>query len=359
MRIRKLTALTLILTLCLSCAPALAAPLRDARNAEVAHDGIQALVEVVSAAYLGPEPEAWDAQGLNAQTLLIGAEAAPEEQAVARRALAYAMERTAQTTVLSRQEAADLSAQIFTGWAWTIEDSGADDLLRVNGDTVELLAESLENGWRVGAYLYDTVFTDAGAQVRADVFACPTEYTESIQDVPEAAVIWLLNGEFILREAPEAVFGYTLDECAFSARYGDGALAAWQQTDSEEGEYSVCLPSQFAQREEVSSPAPGTQWKNADGTAEIGIYWASSEKSFAETLQNFQNAHPDWTIQSEETFGRMYGFGEGAFEMWVASPDMTWTYCLSMRFPTQRQAEYEFYAELIRNSFIAWGISNG
>lgn len=358
MRVRKMISLLLALLLLSACPSALAVPTRDARNAEVTDEGVQALAEVLFSAYIGPDWEtALATERVRAGCILTAAEDAAGPMAW--QALAYAMERAAPTTVIPVREAAALAAQVWTGGTWDAAGAAESGLLRVSGDTVELLAERLHGEWRLGAYLYDIDFGADGVRALADLYACPADYEGPVEELPAEAAVWLLGGAFTFRAAPGAAFGYTADECVFTPAYGDGMLAAWQDIDNAEQAYSVRLPSQFTQPSETLDPAPGTAWKNADGTAEIAVYAAASGKTFAQTLESFREAHPGWEIRAEEEFDRICGMGEGAFEMWVTSPAIPVAYCVVLRFPAERQAEYTLYAEWIRNSFIAWEISNG
>lgn len=281
MSIRRMIACLLALCTVLLSAPALAAPARDAVNAEVTDEGLQRLTEALFADHLGPD---W-------------------EQA------------------LPRDEEKDVSLR-----------------------------------WRLGAYLYDITFEEGGAFVRADLYACPEEYQAALEELPQDAVIWLMNGAFSFRTAPEAPSGYAAEDWEFSPLFTDGLLSAWQDVEIEALGCSLCLPAQFgAEGEAVVSPARGVVFSNADGTARAGVSVAEGQQ----TLSGFQDAHPGWEVRTEEAFDRIYGFGEGAFEMWMVSPLMEEAYCLTLRFPPDRQAEYALYAELIRNSFIVWEISNG
>ncbi len=55
----------------------------------------------------------------------------------------------------------------------------------------------------------------------------------------------------------------------------------------------------------------------------------------------------------------MEALGEGEYSLTVFTEGTGSLYALTLRFPAERQAEYAFYAEMIRNSFIVWEIANG
>ena len=117
MRVRKMISLLLALLLLSACPSALAVPTRDARNAEVTDEGVQALAEVLFSAYIGPDWEAALAtERVRAGCILTAAEDAAGPMAW--QALAYAMERAAQTTVIPVREryVTGLNVPILPSW---------------------------------------------------------------------------------------------------------------------------------------------------------------------------------------------------------------------------------------------------
>lgn len=352
----------LIMCLSLSCVPALAAPNRDLRAMETeADEGMQALIEVGVSAFLGPDwPGMLEADAAYPEKgAALNAADGPGNGALSLRAIAYAMALAAQTTEISPAQAASMVPQVFTGWEWTPEGTQNAEMLRITESAVELLPEQMENGWRLGAHIYDIARGEETVTVKADLYGCPADWRGDVLELPEEGVIWLMNGEFSLRPAPDTIFGYTINGWALSPLYQDGRTAAWQEIENAEYEYSLNLPASLVRTEEAEKPPVTMAWQNADGTVKAAVRAEKNSAAYAEILESFTSAHPGWRIEAEPDYDCLYGFGEGQFEMWVTSEAIDLAYCVTLSFPSERQAEYEFYAELIRNSFIAWGISNG
>ena len=70
-------------------------------------------------------------------------------------------------------------------------------------------------------------------------------------------------------------------------------------------------------------------------------------------------AYPDQEVTREEMYDAFTLLQEGEFIMVVTADDYPWTYTVTLTFPKERQAEYAFYAEIIRNSFGVWGLARG
>ena len=75
--------------------------------------------------------------------------------------------------------------------------------------------------------------------------------------------------------------------------------------------------------------------------------------------EEFLGAHPGAQVKPEPLYDAFTLLEAGQFIMVVTADEYPWTYTVTMTFPRERQAEYEFYAEIIRNSFGVWGLSHG
>jgi hypothetical protein len=81
--------------------------------------------------------------------------------------------------------------------------------------------------------------------------------------------------------------------------------------------------------------------------------------SYSQAMADFLEAHPGAQVKPEPLYDAFTLLEAGQFIMVVTADEYPWTYTVTMTFPRERQAEYEFYAEIIRNSFGVWGLSHG
>lgn len=328
--------------------PGFAAPSRDMAEMDVTvDDGLEALLEITARAYLGPR---WAA-------VLDGRLPDPEsDSALAWRpwnavAFVLAMDGEDEMTL---EDAKSLIAEIFTDPPRT-EAGDPGELLTLKDGRITLNRENLESEFTLLVYPYSATFDGDEAHVKADLYCTPAEDTGRAEDMPEDMVIWLMHMEYDLAYSPQTHFGYTVNECSVSPAYRDGDLTAWYLAENTEYEYSLNIPSSFGLAEE---DAMNRAWQTADGSATLTVRIREGGMSLEEAKNAFVKAHPESEIdvQGNDFF---YLFEEGCFTLVVASENANWTYTLTMTFPKERQAEYELYAEFIRNSFVVWGLSNG
>lgn len=353
MKVRALTALMLALCLSLAGFSALAAPTRDLQAIELTVDGgMIDLLEITVKAFMGPN---WSSvlEKIPTGGPTDNGDLSHADQTLAQRALAYAMACGGEETIGS-EEAQALISQIYSDWQGTLAD-GSDGLLEKTENGFALRRETLEGSYRLGVFPYSVQFDGVNATVKADIFACPAEHDGPAEEIPEDALIWLLNGVFHLRFAPDSLFGYTVNGYELSPFYLDGRTGLWQEIENTEYEFSVSIPSRLEQNGD--DPARMV-WKAENG-AVLTIETEEGSPSFDEALAAFLREHPGQSVIQERLFDDFYAFSEGSFTMITVSGELPWHYTITFSFPAERQAEYEFYCEIIRNSFSAWGISNG
>ena len=338
----------LCLLLAFAAVPGLAAPSRDAEAMEVTVDErLQALLEITARAYLGP---AW-------ADVLDGRTPDPEsDQATAQRpwnAVAYAMERADQDE-MPLEDAKALIAEIYAD-APRPEAGDPGALLTVEDGKALLNRDALENEFVLGVYPYSVSFDGETALLFADLYCTPSDAVGTMDELPEDMVIWLMRVAYELASAPEARYGFKVKGCSVSKPYLDGDLTAWFTAENTEYEYSVNLPSSFGL---ANGDAANRVWQTADGSASLTVQAQDGGMALDEALSAFRKAHAgDVTV--ERDFDFFYMVGDGCFYYVCASEMANWTYTLAMTFPRERQAEYELYAEFIKNSFSVWGLSNG
>ncbi len=176
-------------------------------------------------------------------------------------------------------------------------------------------------------------------------------------DLPEDALTWLCNAEIALERVPETAYGYRVRRFVLSEAYEDGMLSDWQPVENAAYEYSVNVPSIMGLAQD--DPAHMV-FQTADGSASLRIdAEALNGRGADQVLSGFLAANPERQLVREEAFTRYYSTGEGDYQLWVISNALDLYYHVTLQFPPERQAEYTLYSEFIRNSLIAWGISNG
>ena len=379
MKVRKMLSLLLSLCLLISAMPALAAPSRDLQEVDVDIDaGMRSLVELVmGASVLCELPGVEQLSALSALpaapgqvlSLAEGGSASPIAQAALGLGLyRLVLPHNGQDLInnrptLTEEEAKGLYRQVFTSGEFSLADPVSIPNLTVENGNLVFDLTPYQDYPVIGAYIYSVIMDDAqtdGSQrvlVDADIFTYFGEYGQDANDLPETALTWIANGRFVLRAAPESVFGYTVDSFSASLPYQDGMLDHWQTIENTEYEYSVNLPAMMG----LSSDDPAAMaWQTADGSADVTIqvrenYPLDYAAALAQCLQDY----PESPVMEEPDFHTFYTISEGLFRLWVISPDINWAYLVTMHFPPERQAEYSLYAEFIRNSLIIWGISNG
>ena len=372
MNAKKLFALLLALCLMLAAAPGLAAPTRDAKAMEVTvDDSLTSLVTlIVNAAVLQGTPaepgaalafpdlakDETPSGLLTACALAWGIKAG---------VLPYDHEMGDQDTIpLSAEEAEALYRQVFThpGYAFSALSAGEAEAVKNENKyrtwyTGEELNVAFASDCGYGAHIYSAAFDGTDAEIQCDVFtAKETEVRQSAEDIPEEALNWEGNVRISLRRAPESAFGYTVNAFSFSPFYQAGDLAKWTAFENDKMEYSVNLPGILGVADDTAS---NRVWQTADGKATLTITAEEKKTAFEDAAARYQAAHPADTIVREREFDRFTAVSEGSYTLVIASESLARVYTVAFTFPAERQAEYEFYAEIIRNSFSVWGLANG
>ena len=346
---RKQKCIALLLALCLTAVnfPALAAPARELQAFEVAADEkLELLVNIAAAAI----PE--ECYGADACEVL-KKDQAPGE-ALTAQALWAAVLLTQETTWISDEEAKQLYQQIFT--------NGAYDPAALTGDPfVTAKKVGLEVNPAVrdiamdGAYLYAAEFDGTDVLVQCDLYYTEEE-GEDVNTVPETLLTWTNHAVLSLRPAPETEFGYTVNGISLSPCYRDGNFGDWWEVVNEELEYSVCIPGSL---ETADENPDHLVFKNIEGDVNLTIDAREDNLTYDQAMADFLGAHPGAQVKPEPLYDAFTLTEAGEFIMVVTADEYPWTYTVTLTFPKERQAEYTFYAEIIRNSFGVWGLSHG
>ena len=364
------------LAICLlasSVFPAFAAAARDVRAIEIPLDeGLLSLVELtVNAAILQEMPPLPGAP-MGDPVPGLGSGETPSELLTAcalawgiRNGLLPCTESVGEDYVLSlpREEAKALTAMVFTTPSAIpyLSESDAADAMRKAENRCWYIAESLNTApagsARYGVSVYSAERNGTDALIRCDIFESVSEdFSQSVDALPEEMVTWRCSAEISLRFNSEAPFGYTLNSFSLSPFYEDGKFSLWQPVENTDYAYSLSIPSSMG----LSSADPAClQWQTADGAAKLTIDVSDEALAYEEALNRFLKAHPDWEVTDVREYEYFYAFAPGGFTLVCASNAVHWLYTITLTFPPERQAEYAFYAEILRNSFNAWGLTNG
>ena len=349
MKGKKIIALALALMLTLSAYPALAAPTRSLQAIEVTVDEkLQTLVNIACEAI----PE--ECFGLDACTVL-DKEQAPNAQ-MTQQALWAAALLTRETTWISDEEANYLYRQIFTNGAYDAAAVAGIEwpFAAAKDGGLEIQSDVYDIGCS-GAYIYAAAFDGTDVLVQCDLYLSEVEGVD-VDEVSEVLLTWTNRAELSLRFAPETEFGYTVNSIALSPYYRDGNFGDWWEVENWELEYSVNIPGSLEIEDETTDH---WMFKNIEGDVTLTIEAKEDSLSFDQALAAFMQAHPGREVKQERLYDAFTSMEEGEFIMVVTADDYPWTYTVTLTFPKERQAEYAFYAEIIRNSFGVWGLARG
>lgn len=371
MNVKKCFALLLALCLALAAVPGLAAPTRDIKALDVAVDEkLTALAELaVNAAILQQTP----AQPGAARTIPALETGETPSDLLVSCALAWGIQagvlpcdmEVGDQGILALDivQAQELYQGIFTSPAyafrqWTEEEAAA---LKNENSRTWYTGEELNMAFaplcHYGVYIYSAEFDGTDVDALCDVFtAKETEVWQSAEEIPEEALVWQCSARISLRSAPEKPFGYTVNGISVSPFYEAGDLSQWKEFKNEEMEYSVNLPGILGVSDATASYRV---WQTGDRKATLTISTVDEQTSLEAAVATYQTAYPQAKIIQEPEFERFSVMQEGRYTLVTTSEEMQRLVMVTFTFPAERQAEYAFYAEIIRNSLSLWGISNG
>ena len=357
---KKIVGILTALCLTLSLLPAQAAPARDTQALEMTVDEkMRTLVAIAD--LMIPEEFYGDAASGAAQAVL-EKDQEPARDVVCQALWAAAM-LTRPTDHLSLEEARDLYSQLFTAGAFDLTPEADSPFLTVTEEGIDL--HGLDGLGHGGAFIYSVEFDGSDVTVRCDQYSCEgaDPLHTDVEELPENMVAWTGGLTLSMRYAPETEFGYTINSIALSPGYQAGDLSAWQDVENTEYEYSLKVPGILG----VADDTPAHRvWQTADGAVTLTLDARDKEsgasgfdQTYARLVAQNRAENLGLDIRREPDFSRFSVLSPGQYRLYVISDELSWDYELTLDFSPERQAEYELYAEFIRNSLIMWGISNG
>ncbi len=349
---RKLYSLFALLV-CLSLAvPALAAPCRDPRTVSVAGPTLETAVSLFGGAALMRDVDAL-------------AEGAPVPQALTEGALLLGYGRHllpgtdgdpndgAETV-----DAAALSALLpglFAGAADVPVTPSCPCITRT-GDTLVFDVTDVDVESATGAYIFSSWQDGARVTVLADLYSAIAYFGEDMDAIPEDCVTWMRTAQLVLEESEVSPLGYRLVSLAAYPEWLDGTVSEWTMTLGED--YEVSLPSFLS----LASSEDGVDLYVADGvSAQLTIQTlpATGADPLAAARAEYAAAYPDAAIVMEPALSYFTAETDGAYALYICPEASGTLRVLTLTFPGERQYEFSFYGEIIRNSFWCEGMGLG
>ena len=349
---RKLTVL-LCLALCLCLAvPAMAAPHRDQRTMNELDEAAAAAVSLFGGAALLRGAQELQAGGAVRQELAEGALLL----GFGRRLLPSADGNPADGT-----ETADLNTlgnllgQLFSAPAPVPETPSCPCITRTEaGYSFDLTDVDVETA--CGAYIFSSWTQGERLTVLADLYSAISYFGEDIDLIEQEYITWMRTAQLVLERNGSAVLGYRLVSLTSYPDWLDGAISDWELTLGED--YEVNLPAFFS----LASSEDGTDTYTAEGldaVLTLQVQAAAGDDPLAAARTEYAAAHPGAAITMVPDLSYFPAEPAGADVIFVCPEEADVMRVITLTFPSERQYEFSFYGEIIRNSFYCDGMGLG
>ncbi len=343
--------LCLALCLCLAV-PALAAPHRDRRTVTDLSEELETAVSLFGGASL-----LRDVYELK--------EGEPVPQALEEGALLVGFGRhllpNLDGDATDGKETADAAAlsgllgQLFTGETAVPETPSCPCITR-EGDKLTFDITDVDVESAGGAYIFSAWQDDRRVTVLADLYSAISYFGEDVELISEEYILWIRTAQFVLERDEAAALGYRLVSMVSYPDWLDGAVNEWELTLGED--YEVNLPTFFR----LASSEDGTDTYAAEGldaSLTIQTLPASGQDPLSAAREEYAAAHPDASIVMEPDLSYFTAETDGMYVMYVVPEEADSLHVLTLTFPSERQYEFSFYGEIIRNSFYCEGMGLG
>lgn len=345
---KKLMAVLLIF--CLSCSCALAAPVRDMRDMAVQPDeGLTTLTALIGGAVLMRNVTALSQNETPSQPLVEGA--------LLLGLFRFALPRTDEqpldeTETVSEAVLKTYYTDIFASGEFALWDTPECPCITKNGDSISFDFTDLEDDNYGGAEIYEIEQSGDDLIVKADLYTSIGNEGVPAANVPQSVLVW--EGGLTLKIQPSAAsrFGYQVVSFSTTAGYEDGAFSEWSVTEGEN--YSVTLPPM------LEDQGNGV-YKSADGLVTLTVETIPDTRTDKLNYyrEQYEDSHAQARLLVEADMGYFTGETDGEYTICFATEDNDSVYRLTLTFPAERQAEFSFYGEIIRNSFYGYGLAMG
>ncbi|MBQ8081333.1 MAG: hypothetical protein IJ240_05475 [Clostridia bacterium] len=214
----------------------------------------------------------------------------------------------------------------------------------------------LESESSVGAHIFSVTDNGSTVTVLADLFTSVAFAGEPIETLPEDGLNWEYTAQITLEKNSDSQFGYRLIGYRLSPEWLDGALVEWRTVSG--ADYEASIPSILT----VDSLGGAEDtFATADGSASLVIRTLNG--AGGDRLQAARNdyaaSHPGARIVYQGEVNLFTGETSGEYTICFAPEGVDTVRLLTLSFPAERQDEFSFYGEIIRNAFWCDGLGNG
>ncbi len=342
---------SLFLCVCLAVTAG-AAPCRDERELSGTDEALEAAVTLFGGAALlrdvysleeGAEVPAAMAEGTlllgYGRDLLPGADSDPDD---------------AKETVPAAEIEA-LLPRLFSGAAAVPETPTCPCIAR-EGENLVFDLSDVDMETAGGSHIFSAWQDGSRVTVLADLYAAIDDFGEELDLIPEEYITWIRTARFVLEKDAEAVLGYRLVSMDAYPDWLDGAVSEWELVLGED--YEVNMPTFFY----LASSEGGVDTYAADGLEArltVQAVPAEGEDPLEAARAEYASAHPEAAIAMEAELYNFTAETDGAFVMYVWPEESEAMRIITLTFPSERQYEFSFYGEIIRNSFYCDGMGLG
>ncbi len=254
---------------------------------------------------------------------------------------------------LTEQECADLYGSFFASGRFVLPEKGDCPCVTVENGRLIIDLEEMEETVLCGAYVYASAAGEGYLDLEADLYTAWGYYLTSAEEIPEEDLVWLRGARIRLEAAEGTAFGWRLVSFETGKTYAAGEMSRWEEYVNEDMGLSLNVPTGLTMTKEE---ADRVEWSTADGTVRMALE-RKPGMSFAQGRALMEQMEGYAVYQ--EMFDVLMCVGTGEARILVCSDAVEYAYDLVLTYPEDRAQEYGLYAEIVRNSFVVWGLSNG
>ena len=236
--------------------------------------------------------------------------------------------------------------------------------MKRSGDELTVNFDGVEASTSGGARIFSVRKEGSVLTVLADVYTSLASWQTDPLVVSEDCLTWEYTARFVLRQETgnsDALFGYRLISLESYPEWAQGCLDAWRSVRKDS--FSFILPPDMGRWSESGTWEEGNKeyrFETDDGAAVLTVREepARSQDPLNWIRSDYLAAHPDAQVKLEPLLHYASAETQGEYALVVAPANGT-VYTFLLSFPTERQYEYSFVGEMIRNSFWCQGDSLG
>ena len=206
------------------------------------------------------------------------------------------------------------------------------------------------------ARIYSSAENNGRLTVLADVYTTLMNWQTSAEETADECLNWVCAARFEFVRAPEALLGWKL--CAF--RMGPEWLAGFlnEWTAAQGGAYELLLPPSMQKTAEGEG---WTLYEMPEGPASLTVSFSPRPGGDALSAGRaaYLSVYPDARVVMEPALSYVTMETEGSVTLLFAPDGSPDTCTLTLSFPPERQEEFSFYAEILRNTFWLEGFPAG